>query len=174
MGWEVVSCWIESHPGLASWIQAIFSVIAIVAAGYFPIAHERKREGRDRKNMLSTLGYVAFTLEKLIAGLSSALSDKDLQRSWCASSNGRKIRIIGQALNEIPASSLVGIELHILADLRFAQECAVEIDDFILTISPDDISVIFESARYAAVCKSCLDDVQIVQETLEALTTKYG
>lgn len=172
MSWEVVSCWIEGHPGLASWIQAIFSVIAIVAAGYFPIAHERRRESRERKNMLSTLGYVAFTLEKLIAGLASALSDKDLQNSWRISSNDRKIRIIGQALNEIPASSLVGIELHLLADLRFAQECAVEIDDFIRATSLDDMSVMFENVRHTEVCQSCLIDVQIAQEAVEALVTK--
>ena len=173
MGWEVVSCWIESHPGLASWIQAFFSVIAIVAAGYFPIAHERKRENRDRKNMLRTLGYVALTLEKLIAEMVEALGDMDLQKSWGVSSNGRKIRIIGQALNEIPASLLVGIELHLLADLRFAQECAIEVDDFIRTVAPDDISVIFENVRYIEICKSCLVDVQIIQETVEALTPAY-
>jgi hypothetical protein len=174
MSWEIVSCWIESHPGLASWIQAVFSVIAIAAAGYFPIAHERKRENRERKNMLRTLGYVAYTLETLIDGLFKALADKGLQSNWSVSSNDRKIRIAGQALNEIPASLLVGVELHLLADLRFAQECAVEIDKFIRTVSPDDISVLFESVRHKETCQRCLIDVQIVKETVEALSKNYA
>ena len=173
MSWEAVSCWIEGHPGLASWIQAVFSVIAIVAAGYFPIAHERRRESRERKNMLRTLGYVAYTLEILIDGLSKALADKELQALWRASSNNRKIRIAGQALSEIPASMLVGVELHLLADLRFAQECATEIDDFIRAVSPEDISVLFEIVRHIETCKSCLIDIQIAQESVEALTQTY-
>jgi hypothetical protein len=173
MGWEAVSCWIEGHPGLASWIQAIFSVFAIAAAGYFPVAHERKRENRARKNMLRTLGYVAYTLETLIDGLSKALADKDLQRSWGQSANDRKIRIVGQALSEIPASLLVGVELHLLADLRFAQECAVEADDFIRAVSPDDISVIFENVRLIETCQRCIVDVQIAQEAVEALAKNY-
>lgn len=32
MSWDVVSCWIESHPGLASWVQAVGSVAAIGVA----------------------------------------------------------------------------------------------------------------------------------------------
>ncbi|WP_434603611.1 hypothetical protein J3P91_09445 [Pseudomonas sp. Z4-7] len=29
MSWEVVSCWIEGHPGLASWVQAFGSIAAL-------------------------------------------------------------------------------------------------------------------------------------------------
>ncbi|UST66043.1 hypothetical protein NF673_09930 [Pseudomonas moraviensis] len=29
MSWEVFSCWIEGHPGLASWVQAFGSIAAI-------------------------------------------------------------------------------------------------------------------------------------------------
>ncbi len=32
MSWEVISCWIEGHPGLASWVQAVGSVGAIFVA----------------------------------------------------------------------------------------------------------------------------------------------
>ncbi|QJI38262.1 hypothetical protein [Pseudomonas sp. ADAK13] len=32
MSWEAVSCWIESHPGLASWVQAAGSIAAIFVA----------------------------------------------------------------------------------------------------------------------------------------------
>lgn len=32
MSWECISYWIEHHPGLASWVQAIGSILAIVGA----------------------------------------------------------------------------------------------------------------------------------------------
>ena len=32
MSWDCVSYWIEHHPGLASWVQAIGSILAIVGA----------------------------------------------------------------------------------------------------------------------------------------------
>ena len=32
MSWEVVSCWIESHPGLAYWVQAVGSIASIWGA----------------------------------------------------------------------------------------------------------------------------------------------
>ncbi|NWA24713.1 hypothetical protein HX866_07395 [Pseudomonas gingeri] len=32
MSWEIVSYWVESHPGLASWVQAIGSHVALVVA----------------------------------------------------------------------------------------------------------------------------------------------
>jgi hypothetical protein len=32
MSWEVVSCWIEGHPGLASWVQAVGSIVSIWGA----------------------------------------------------------------------------------------------------------------------------------------------
>ncbi|NVZ45097.1 hypothetical protein HX780_06575 [Pseudomonas tolaasii] len=52
MSWEVVSCWIESHPGLASWVQAIGSIAAILIA--VTIAHRdsvlRRREKSESRN----------------------------------------------------------------------------------------------------------------------------
>lgn len=32
MSWDSISCWIEHHPGLASWVQAIGSIGAIMVA----------------------------------------------------------------------------------------------------------------------------------------------
>ena len=60
-----------------------------------------------------------------------------------------------------------------LADLRLAQECAVEIDDFLCTSSPGDISILLENVHHYERCKSCLMDVQIAQEAVEALIKKY-
>jgi len=42
MSWECVSYWIEHHPGLASWLQAAGSILAILAA--IRIASSQRRE----------------------------------------------------------------------------------------------------------------------------------
>ncbi|WP_223535367.1 hypothetical protein [Pseudomonas sp. GL-B-16] len=41
MSWEVVSCWIESHPGLASWVQAVGSIASIWGA--FAISNKQQK-----------------------------------------------------------------------------------------------------------------------------------
>ncbi|WP_042955580.1 hypothetical protein [Pseudomonas sp. G5(2012)] len=81
MSWEVVSCWIESHPGLASWVQAVGSIGAIIGA--FAISysqnrrHERlkKEDAADRfeayysvlKNSVETCMSVARLAEEKVA-----------------------------------------------------------------------------------------------------------
>jgi hypothetical protein len=65
MGWDACTQdpnWIirqiECHPGSASWVQAIFSVVAIVAAVWLARADGRRRrvdEAADRKRRASTL-----------------------------------------------------------------------------------------------------------------------
>lgn len=47
MSWEVVSCWIESHPGLASWVQAFGSIAAILAAIWIAGRDSRARRLSD-------------------------------------------------------------------------------------------------------------------------------
>lgn len=48
MSWESVSYWIEHHPGLASWVQAVGSVAAILVAIYIASGQTRKA-GRDKR-----------------------------------------------------------------------------------------------------------------------------
>lgn len=42
MSWEVVFDWIEHHPGLSSWVQAVGSILAILVA--VRIASSQRRE----------------------------------------------------------------------------------------------------------------------------------
>jgi hypothetical protein len=43
MSWESVSYWIEQHPGLASWVQAVGSVAAIAVAIWISGSENRHR-----------------------------------------------------------------------------------------------------------------------------------
>ncbi|KAB0489669.1 hypothetical protein [Pseudomonas vancouverensis] len=55
MSWETVSCWIESHPGLASWVQAVGSILAILAAIWIANRDSRFRRNADREARLGAL-----------------------------------------------------------------------------------------------------------------------
>jgi hypothetical protein len=47
MSWECVSYWIEHHPGLASWVQAVGSIMAILAAIWIANRDSRFRRNAD-------------------------------------------------------------------------------------------------------------------------------
>ncbi|MBN9466557.1 hypothetical protein [Brevundimonas sp.] len=66
--------WIEDHDGLAGWLQAIFSVVAICVTGWALIRQERRQEviGRidrytARGDQLESLTAISGRLEELIS-----------------------------------------------------------------------------------------------------------
>ncbi|UZE30275.1 hypothetical protein [Pseudomonas asplenii] len=54
MIWDSISCWIESHPGLASWVQAAGAIAAIGIAIWIPY-RQRAKEAEERANIRSEL-----------------------------------------------------------------------------------------------------------------------
>ena len=55
MSWESISFWIEHHPGLASWVQAIGSLLALAVA----ISVARRQGRQSRKLFLDQVNHVA-------------------------------------------------------------------------------------------------------------------
>ena len=49
MSWECISCWIEGHPGLAVWLQAIGVLGSIWIAWAIARSQAKKIEDTDRK-----------------------------------------------------------------------------------------------------------------------------
>ncbi|WP_277758002.1 hypothetical protein [Pseudomonas sp. A34-9] len=169
MSWECVSYWIEHHPGLASWVQAIGSIGAIIAAGYFPIAHEKAREKRDRRNVLRSLSYLADPLERFMKMLSRALLEVDYQNRWLAGDESRELGILGKSLNEIPANMVVAFEITLLTDLKFAYEYAAEIDQYLRVTKSTDLSALPDNLGYHNGCENCISKIEVVKETLVGL-----
>lgn len=54
MSWEVVFFWIESHPGLASWVQAFGSIAAIIAAMWIASRQARNQVKREKEDAAQT------------------------------------------------------------------------------------------------------------------------
>lgn len=74
MSWEVVSCWIESHPGLASWVQAVGSVIALLFAVLLPY-FGRRADRKQAEDNRAALMFVLFTDAELIVDSCNSKND---------------------------------------------------------------------------------------------------
>lgn len=157
----------------ASWVQAIGSIAAICAAAYFPIAHEVRREKRARRELLLTLSYFAESLNVYFIRISKAVLETDHHSRWLVSDDSRRLGILGQALNEIPASMMVGIELNLLADLKYAYGYAAQMDKFLRQTTPGAIHKMIADLRYYEICQSCLADIELVKETVDGQMLAY-
>ena len=76
MSWEVISCWVELHPGLASWVQAVGAIGVLIVAIVFPILHQRYLEKRARANSSRALRDILLILDDSVSVLLSALLAK--------------------------------------------------------------------------------------------------
>ena len=63
MSWESVSFWIEHHPGLASWVQAVGSIVAIWGA--FQISNmQLKKQNLHKEEESRTQAWAYFAVVK--------------------------------------------------------------------------------------------------------------
>lgn len=73
MSWEVVSCWIESHPGLASWVQAFGSIAAILAAIWLAGRDSRARRLSENDAKISALWRAYTAVDDTVRRVGSAV-----------------------------------------------------------------------------------------------------
>jgi hypothetical protein len=77
MSWESISYWIEHHPGLASWVQAVGSIAAILVAIYIASGQSRRERKRIRERdliMLKTVIDITGRAGAAVEVLSSDIS----------------------------------------------------------------------------------------------------
>ena len=76
MSWEVVSYWIENHPGLASWVQAVGSILAIIMATLIANSDSRARRRAEKEArlgaLLCSITAVVDAQARVIAGFAMA------------------------------------------------------------------------------------------------------
>lgn len=71
MSWECVLYWIEHHPGLASWVQAVGSIGAIIAAIWISGGERRHRvkiEKAARRDAISRAIAASEQAKKIVEG----------------------------------------------------------------------------------------------------------
>ena len=145
MWFEGALLWVEAHPGLASWLQAVFSVLAICAAAALPIWHERVKEKRQIENTITSLMYLASELTSIHRRLLRALKSEDDYCNWHFGEKTHDLEMICNLAAEIPASMVVGERMAYLFEIRksceHAKDLALTISDhdFDKTLSPYDL-----------------------------------
>lgn len=132
MCWEVVSCWIESHPGLASWVQAVGSITAVGIAMIAPIWHQKSQEtrlmmGRARalRDLLVILDdCVSILLGALFARSTAIKGLRERFENYPMLGEAEKLRSVADALVKFDAG-LVPSELtkHIVRCRALAMYC---------------------------------------------------
>ncbi len=160
-----------ANEAMPAWIQAIFSVVAIVAAGIFPALHERAKEQRQRSNIRVTLSYIAGPLKRHLEQMERALHDQTFIARWIYSGGPEQLGVLGQILNEMPVGSMVGFELSLLADLRLAHARAVGVDKVLHEPASDVINMLNNEAEATDSCRQAISDLRLAIETLEGLTS---
>lgn len=129
---------------VASWVQAIGSILAIVAAGLFPVVHERSKEKRVRKNTLSSLLYLSVSLRDLQVRIMGALGNDGWNLRWLNGDGPMELIQVSQLISEIPASMLVGFEITCLADMRSCAGFAQSMHEILVLSRSNQISNIYE------------------------------
>ncbi|MBJ2241980.1 hypothetical protein [Pseudomonas sp. MF6768] len=78
MSWEVISCWIESHPSLASWVQAVGSIAAILVAIWISSSDSRFRKRSEkyaRRDAIVRCKWVLSNSGDIVEKIAKSLSD---------------------------------------------------------------------------------------------------
>lgn len=78
MSWEIVSCWIESHPGLASWVQAFGSIAAILAAMWIAGRDSRARRLSEDEARRAALWRAYTAVEDTVRRVGNAVQTAEL------------------------------------------------------------------------------------------------
>lgn len=167
MSWDSMLVWIEHHPGLASWVQAVGSILAIFAAGWFPFAHEQAKERRLRVNTLKSLLHLSVQLRDLQVRIMKSLSDEGLSGRWLNGEGSKELLLTSQLISEIPASMLVGFEMTYLSDMRFCADFACRMDALLLLSRSTPLSTIYDISELLSDNKSKLDQMVRLISRLE-------
>ncbi|EKT4476591.1 hypothetical protein QEL91_002264 [Pseudomonas putida] len=73
MGWESILCWVEAHPGLASWVQAFGSIAAILVAIWLSGRESRYRMHIERQARKDAIARALLVAENCRARVIQAL-----------------------------------------------------------------------------------------------------
>lgn len=126
---QSVLCWIESHPGTASWVQAIGGLLAIIFAGRFVGKQIRHAEFQQRRFQLESdeasvwaCLYAANDAYQALQDLSKKLSG---ERKRPPSSSTERIEGLEETIRTLlaskPCASAVASLLVIMAELAYSR-----------------------------------------------------
>lgn len=117
-------CWIEAHPGTAGWIQAVFSIIAIVVAFLAPwvldASKEAIRQKRLRRVTIDAMG-MASAAVTVIADTAENAEMRELFGTEADAFPHASFDIARTAIDTMPL-----VEIDDVALVRLAQSFTVK------------------------------------------------
>ncbi|WP_300627036.1 hypothetical protein [Pseudomonas sp.] len=131
MSWECVSYWIEHHPGLASWVQAVFSVIAIFAAAGIPLWHTKRARAQRIKLQQSRLRQLIDRLITMFEELERAADDVHHAHQFKSAKRVEDWRQEAMMVSGIPVDDSVGEDLFVLMTLRTSSVIGLQVAESI-------------------------------------------
>lgn len=102
-------CWIEAHPGLAAWLQMVFSVVAIVAAFLVPL-HMARHERAVRQAALRAYALHASAVVVAAVGATARMAKDDAMRATFAMGGGFPPHVLGTAEAAFNSINMAEIE----------------------------------------------------------------
>jgi hypothetical protein len=140
--------WIEAHPGLAAWMQAVFSVVAIVASSFFALwvpLHVRALGERDAvQRAINTLLMFVSTTHSAWDSVRHILQNNE----WGARSGALVRDSIGRATamaDLVPASMQLGEALTAVARCRSR---LVVLSEFLSALEVGDVPQVAEQMPF--------------------------
>ena len=164
MSWEVISSWIEGHPGLASWVQAVGSIAAILAAIWIASRDSRlmrKAEAERKKNAIvraeAAVREASVKVDVAIGMLKESLTSTQIKILCTGLSQSQ------QHLTETISSE--GVESKIYTQLFLAR---VALEDIVLFVSSVTSTVGWNKNTHIAAQKR-LQQIEAVLAELTAM-----
>lgn len=124
--------WVELHPGLASWVQAVGSVIALIFAVYLPYRSRELDRKQAEDNRVSMLTVLLTDAEQITFACSS---EKELEKT--------KVRL-DTFISRL--NSFLGGENSLLV-ARSALRLRSEAEEFRIVLDDNWASVLFTSRK---------------------------
>lgn len=152
---DLIFGWFELHPGLAAWVQAVFSVVAILAAWLITRYEDGLREMRQDLGFVSALRSLAHRqhgmhgkLERLLRYTENCQVDRRAYlQSWVMQVN---------ALRDFPMAALPAFHIIHLVELRESANAGYEAAQWLHTMADQsgDIDYVVLAAAESAMEKT--------------------
>lgn len=129
-------CWIEAHPGLAGWLQAFFSVVAIGVSGFFPMwisSRERKKRKQHQRERVAILIDRLLTMFKSLAATVSDSLRAEMFKHERTVEDWRQEDLI---ISGTPADDSFSDDIFLLIALRTSSAVGLDIAESLATADP--------------------------------------
>ena len=129
-------CWIEAHPGLASWLQAFFSVVAIAASGFVPMwiaSRDRKKRKQHQRERVAILIDRLLTMFKSLAATVSDPLRAELFKHERTVEDWRQEDLI---ISSTPADDSFSDDIFLLIALRTSSAVGLHIAESLAAADP--------------------------------------